>query len=104
MQAGVYIEAPKMETFNGQEVEVWPRIVWDPAWGLTFSDIKSKIRGNCAISQNSTLVVDGKDIIMDSLTLNGALMVTAVENAKVTTYLFYAKGMACSLPPFSPSR
>lgn len=86
MQAGVEIAAPKVETFNGQEVEVWPRIVWTPEWGLTCSDIKNKLRGICSVSQKSTLVLDGKHIILDSVTLNGTLVVTAVENAKVTFY------------------
>eukprot|EP00250_Pteridium_aquilinum_P006680 c16546_g1_i1 orf=347-2179(-) len=81
--AGVEIEAPKMETFNGQEVEVWPRIVWSPEWGLTYSDIKKKVSGTCSISQKSSLVLDGKDITLDSLNLDGALVVTAAENAKV---------------------
>lgn len=81
--AGVEIEAPKVETFNGQEVEVWPRIVWTPEWGLTCSDIKNKLRGICSVSQKSTLVLDGKHIILDSVTLNGTLVVTAVKNAKV---------------------
>ena len=83
MQAGVKIEAPKIETFNGQEVEVWPRIVWNPEWGLTFADVKLKFSGVSSVSQCSTLVIEGKHILFDNVNLDGALIVRAVENAEV---------------------
>ncbi|KAI5068323.1 hypothetical protein GOP47_0016668 [Adiantum capillus-veneris] len=81
--AGVEVEGPKMETFNGQEVEVWPRIVWSPEWGVTYSTLKSKLLGTCSVSQKSTLVLDGKDIVLDDVNVNGTLVVSAVEDAKV---------------------
>ncbi|CAN1234602.1 UDP-sugar pyrophosphorylase 1 [Linum perenne] len=43
-KAGVQVEDPVKDEFNGQEVEVWPRIVWKPKWGLTFTDIKKKVK------------------------------------------------------------
>ena len=87
MQAGVKIEAPKIETFNGQEVEVWPRIVWNPEWGLTFADVKLKLSGVSSVSQSSTLVIEGKHILFENVNLDGALIVRAVENAEVNLAL-----------------
>ncbi|XP_062115865.1 UDP-sugar pyrophosphorylase-like [Humulus lupulus] len=74
-KAGVYIADPVPEVFNGQEVEVWPRITWKPQWGLTFSDIKKKISGSCSISQRSTMIVKGRNVFMEGLSLDGALVI-----------------------------
>ncbi|CAN1761803.1 UDP-sugar pyrophosphorylase 1 [Linum perenne] len=60
-KAGVQVEDPVKEEFNGQEVEVWPRIVWKPKWGLTFIDIKKKVTGTSSISRNSTLALKGSE-------------------------------------------
>lgn len=42
-QAVVQIGEPIKQVFNGQEVEVWPCIVWKPKWASTFSDVKRKV-------------------------------------------------------------
>ncbi|KAJ9673519.1 hypothetical protein PVL29_023218 [Vitis rotundifolia] len=80
---GVQIDDPVQEVFNGQEVEVWPRITWKPTWGLTFSEIKRKISGSCSISQRSTLVIKGCNIFLEDLSLDGTLVVNSVEDAEV---------------------
>lgn len=72
-----------MHVFNGQEVEVWPRIVWKPKWALTFSDVKRKIGGNCSVSQKSTMVLKGRNILVEGLSLDGALVVDSIDNAEV---------------------
>lgn len=59
-KAGFQVADPVLQSFNGQEVEVWPRITWKPKWGLTFSSIKSKVSGNCSISHKSTLAIKGQ--------------------------------------------
>jgi UDP-sugar pyrophosphorylase len=83
IQAGAEIEGPKLQTFNGQEVEVWPRVVWSPKWALTFSDVKKKIKGCCRISQPSSLVLDGENIILENLDLGGALIIRATTGSQV---------------------
>ncbi|KNA12672.1 hypothetical protein SOVF_123710 [Spinacia oleracea] len=82
-KAGVQIGDPIMHVFNGQEVEVWPRIVWKPKWALTFSDVKRKIGGNCSVSQKSTMVLKGRNILVEGLSLDGALVVDSIDNAEV---------------------
>lgn len=69
--------------FNGQEVEVWPRITWKPDWALTFAEIKSKVSVNCSISQKSTLVINGRNIFVEDLSLDGALVIGCIDNAEV---------------------
>ncbi|PIN16492.1 UDP-N-acetylglucosamine pyrophosphorylase [Handroanthus impetiginosus] len=82
-KAGVKIDDPVQRTFNGQEVDVWPRIVWKPKWGLTFSDVKSKVNGNCSVTGKSTLAIKGKSIYLEDLSLDGALVIDAVDGAEV---------------------
>ncbi|MED6123477.1 universal stress protein [Stylosanthes scabra] len=82
-QAGVQVADPVVQVLNGQEVEVWPRITWKPKWGLTYSRIKSKVRGQNSISQRSTLAIKGQNIFIENLSLDGALIVDAVDGAEV---------------------
>ncbi|KAJ6709307.1 UDP- GLUCOSE PYROPHOSPHORYLASE [Salix koriyanagi] len=82
-KAGVQVDNPVNEVFNGQEVEVWPRIVWKPTWGLTFADVRSKVSGNCSITQRSTLAIKGQNIFVKDLFLDGALMIDSIDEAEV---------------------
>ncbi|KAF8772170.1 hypothetical protein HU200_006054 [Digitaria exilis] len=82
-KAGAQIADPVVDTFNGQEVEVWPRITWSPRWGLTFKDVKEKVRGNSSISQRSTFVINGRNIFLEDLSLDGTLIVNSVDEAEV---------------------
>ncbi|GMI82946.1 UDP-sugar pyrophosphorylase [Hibiscus trionum] len=82
-KAGVQLEDPVKQVFNGQEVEVWPRITWKPKWGLTFAEIKSKVNGSCSITQRSTLALKGRSILLENLSLDGALIINSVDGAKV---------------------
>ncbi|WVY96367.1 hypothetical protein V8G54_028518, partial [Vigna mungo] len=81
-EAGVQVAKPIVQVFNGQEVEVWPHVTWKPKWGLTFSRIKSKVSGNCSISQRSTLAIKGKNIFIENLSLNGVLIIDVVDDAE----------------------
>lgn len=82
-QAGAQIEDPKQEVFNGQTVEVWPRVIWSPKWALTFADVCKKLTGPLQISQRSTLVLDGAHISLENVSLDGALVLRAIPEAEV---------------------
>ncbi|GMY06652.1 UDP-sugar pyrophosphorylase [Fagus crenata] len=82
-KAGVQVADPVLQVFNGQEVEVWPRITWKPKWGLTFSEIKRKVSGSCTISQKSTMVIKGRNVFLKDLSLDGALLIDPIEDAEV---------------------
>lgn len=84
MKAGASIEGPRLQTLNGQEVEIWPHIVWSPKWALTFSDVKAKLKGGCRISQTSTLVLDGENIVLENLELDGTLIIRATVGSQVS--------------------
>ncbi|KAE8735110.1 UDP-sugar pyrophosphorylase [Hibiscus syriacus] len=82
-KAGVQVEDPVQQVFNGQEVEVWPRVTWKPKWGMTFAEIKSKVSGSCSISQRSTMALKGRDIFLEDLHMDGALIINSVDGAEV---------------------
>lgn len=82
-KAGVQIADPTIAVFNGQELEVWPRITWKPKWALTFSDVKRKVNKGCSVSQRSTMVINGQDIYLEDLSLDGAILINAVAEAEV---------------------
>ncbi|KAK3043699.1 hypothetical protein RJ639_000115 [Escallonia herrerae] len=82
-KAGVQVDDPAEQVFNGQEVEVWPRITWKAKWATTFAEIKSKVNGSCSISQKSTMVLKGRNIFLEDLSLDGALIIEAIDDAEV---------------------
>ncbi|CAI9763996.1 unnamed protein product [Fraxinus pennsylvanica] len=82
-KAGVKIDDPILQVLNGQEVEVWPRIVWKPKWGLTFSDVRSKVHGNCSVTQRSTMVIKSPNCHLVDLSLNGALIIDSSDGTEV---------------------
>ncbi|PSS00115.1 UDP-sugar pyrophosphorylase [Actinidia chinensis var. chinensis] len=82
-KAGFKVDDPVLQVYNGQEVEVWPRVTWNPKWALTFADVRSKVGGSCSISQKSTLVINGRNIFVENLSLDGALVIHSVEDAEV---------------------
>ncbi|KAL5559694.1 hypothetical protein UlMin_035905 [Ulmus minor] len=82
-KAGVKVADPVQAEFNGQEVEVWPRLTWKPKWALTFTDVKSKVGGSCSISQRSTMAIKGRNIFVEDLSLDGALVIEAIDDAEV---------------------
>ncbi|KAK3009035.1 hypothetical protein RJ639_014619 [Escallonia herrerae] len=82
-KAGIQVADPAERVFNGQEVEVWPRITWKPKWGTTFAEIKSKVNGSCSISQKSTMVLKGRNTFLEDLFLDGALIIEAIDDAEV---------------------
>ncbi|EEF42085.1 UDP-sugar pyrophosphorylase [Ricinus communis] len=82
-KVGVQVDEPVQQVFNGQEVEVWPRITWKPKWGLTFSDVKSKVSGSCSVSQRSTMAIKGRNIFVEDLSLDGAVVIESVDEAEV---------------------
>ncbi|KAF2291325.1 hypothetical protein GH714_022899 [Hevea brasiliensis] len=82
-KVGVKVDDPVQQVFNGQEVEVWPCITWNPKWGLTFSEVKSKVSGSCSISQRSVMAIKGVNVFLEDLSLDGALVIKSVDEAEV---------------------
>ena len=90
--------------FNKQVVEVYPRVVWTPFWAVTFADVKAKV-GKLKVSQKSTLLLEGADIELKDVRVDGALVVKPAAGAKVGMGMemgigdlecnFFWKGFGC---------
>jgi hypothetical protein len=79
----VTVAEPVKDVFNGQEVEVWPRVTWSPKWALIFKDVKDKVNDKCSITQRSALVINGSEVSLDGLNLDGTLIINAADGAQV---------------------
>eukprot|EP00238_Polyblepharides_amylifera_P006803 CAMPEP_0196597826 /NCGR_PEP_ID=MMETSP1081-20130531/93190_1 /TAXON_ID=36882 /ORGANISM="Pyramimonas amylifera, Strain CCMP720" /LENGTH=194 /DNA_ID=CAMNT_0041923363 /DNA_START=225 /DNA_END=809 /DNA_ORIENTATION=- len=82
---GAEIEAPQDVTFNGTTLKQHPSIVWSPSWAVTLSQMRSKLLSpaNISISQRSSLVLEGVNITIQGLHLDGALVIRVAEGASL---------------------
>lgn len=85
-QAGVQLSALPQRVYAGVSIDEPPHIVLAPRFGVSHAAIKSKFSGkqNVVISAQSTLVIDGTNVKVQSLHLDGALLIHAVDDAQVT--------------------
>jgi UDP-sugar pyrophosphorylase len=83
-EAGMKVEEAKETEICGVPVVPGPRVIVRPSFALTLHEVRQKVRGGF-ISGESTLVLDGRDIQLENVTLagNAALVIRAVEGAKV---------------------
>jgi UDP-sugar pyrophosphorylase len=80
---GAHIGEPKVVEFGGVPFSLGPRIIMSTNWALTTADLRQKLLPEVQISSDSTLVLDGKDIVVESLELDGTLIVKACPGANV---------------------
>jgi UDP-sugar pyrophosphorylase len=72
------------QVFAGIPVEAGAKIVLGPSFGVTQAEIAEKLKGaDIHISGRSTLVLDGDNISIKSLKLDGTLVVKASAGSKV---------------------
>lgn len=81
-RTGSKVQPSQTHVFGGVPVNLFPQVVIYPSFALTPSELKTKT-SNIRISGNSTLVLDGPDIHIDDLELDGALWIRAVPGARV---------------------
>jgi len=83
---GCKVDGPQNSNYGGIEQPEWPHVVLKPRFCPLFSILKEHIRKpfDVWISQNSTLVVDGKNIFFEGpVHLDGILVILAVDDAVV---------------------
>ena len=82
---GAKLGNPIRETFNGITAEVWPRIVWSPLFSCSIDDLAHKVNcGQVEVSQRSVLVIQGENVFIESLKLDGALAIQADPGVRLT--------------------
>jgi UDP-sugar pyrophosphorylase len=69
---------------GGIPVTEGPRIILCPAFGITQEEILSKVQGKNRISKRSSLILEGQNLTIKDLDLDGALVVRAGEDSHVT--------------------
>lgn len=77
------LEDGPIETFADIPLETGPRVVLTPALAVTTKELREKLGGKLVVSGRSTLVLDGEGIRVESLDLDGALVVKAGPKARV---------------------
>lgn len=82
---GASLEAGKDEVYGGVRVNFPARVVFEPSFGTTTKELREKLPGNgkIKISARSALVIDGEQVSIGALQLDGALVIHAVPGAKV---------------------
>ncbi len=83
--AGSSVTPADEELILGVPFTNGPKVLLRPSFALTLSEVREKISG-CSISGEATLILDGKDIVLENVELSGstALVVKACEGAKVS--------------------
>ena len=88
MLAAAGVVLPQFRTFKAQGFEIAepPHVVFHPNFAISFAAFKAKVPSptDVNISARSTLVVEGPDVVLEGLELDGALVIKAVAGAKVT--------------------
>lgn len=84
--AGVVVPPAQLWDVSGLQVNVPPRVVLCPAFAPTVTDVRAKFPAPSAVTltQRSTLVVDGADVTIHHLDLDGTLVIKACVGASVT--------------------
>jgi len=82
---GASVAAPRERSFHGVCVPLGPSVVLHPSFAPCMSALKCKLTNPLALqlSERSTLLVKGQNIIIDSLVLDGALEITVAESASL---------------------
>lgn len=101
--SSVGVTMPSFGVFQvlGFDLQDPPHIVFHPNFAVSYAAFAKKFPSpsNVHITQRSTLVVEGEDIVIDSLDLDGTLVVKAVPGAKVTIKGLNVKNNGWSLVP-----
>jgi len=98
--AGASVDDPCKRTFNGIDVDLEALVVWSPQWAVSFGDVKARLLepSRVKISQRSALVLDG-DIVLEDLTLDGALVIRATPGCTVRVKRLAVHNDGWSLEP-----
>ncbi len=81
---GVHVDGPhhiKLETID-LRVNVPARVVYDSYFSSSLADLKAKL-GRVKVCKGSTLILEGEDIEIKNLWLNGSLKIKAAPGCKV---------------------
>lgn len=98
---GVKIQPTCREkSFLDLPIQTGPQIVWHPSLGTSFEVLSKRMKGNISVSNRSTLILEGQDITIRGLVLDGALRIIAHPQAKVVVHALHVQNRGWEyLPP-----
>ena len=81
---GATVAEAEEERVLGVPLIPGPKVLLRPSFAMTLAEAREKISG-CSISGEATLILDGKDIVLEGVELSGrsALVIKACDGAKV---------------------
>jgi UDP-sugar pyrophosphorylase len=82
--AGTKVETADESLILGVPFTLGPKVLLRPSFAMTLAEVREKIC-NCSISGEATLILDGRDIALEDVTLSGrsALVIKACDGARV---------------------
>eukprot|EP01061_Rhynchopus_euleeides_P018047 TRINITY_DN2987_c0_g1_i1.p1 TRINITY_DN2987_c0_g1~~TRINITY_DN2987_c0_g1_i1.p1 ORF type:complete len:509 (+),score=207.63 TRINITY_DN2987_c0_g1_i1:226-1527(+) len=103
--AGCNVECPsdQNETWMGVTVPVVPRIVFHPSFALTCADLAVRVH-RLDISPHSTLCITGRNVVIKSLKLRGALFIDVCDDASLEIDGLVVENEACNRIPAVPGQ
>lgn len=93
-------------TVGGIPVTPGPRIILNPAFGITQEEILEKVGGaeKCSISERSSLVMEGHHLKIKNLEVDGALVIRCGEDTHVTVDGLKVQNKGWHLEALDPSK
>lgn len=81
---GAKVGQVEEKIYRGIKVQSTPKVIFSPNFGVTQAEVASKLSEKVTITPTSTLLIDGEQIQLRSLSLDGTLIIHAHPLAKVT--------------------
>jgi len=102
--AGAQVQQDQEVDYRGIKVKTSAHVIFSPAFGVTSQEIAAKLPGKekIQITSRSTLVVDGSNIELRELQLDGALVILAVPGARVRVEGLSVRNKAWSFAVLRP--
>jgi UDP-sugar pyrophosphorylase len=102
--AGAQVEDDKEVDLRGIKVKTSAHVILSPAFGVTTGEIAAKLPGKerIKVSGRSTLLLDGPQIELHGLELDGALVIQAVAGARVVVDKLSVHNKGWSFKTLSP--
>ena len=94
------IARPAPQAFAGVPVHDGAHIVLMPSFACSLHELRDKLAGaNIRVSARSTLILDGSNVLINKLDLDGALVVRAAPGINVKHHTFHCSFLSsrCSL-------
>lgn len=89
---------------SGIPVTEGPRIILCPAFGITQEELLEKVQGDVKITKRSSLVLEGHQLTLKNLDLDGALVIRAGKDSHVTVDGLKVSNKGWDLVPNDPNR